>query len=208
MKKYSHLVFDIDGTLLDSRQADLQALQDTLMELQGRRVPIEQLEFAFGIPGEVSLRQLGITDIQQANRLWNLNVEKYMDKMTLFSGISHLLQQLKAQGFRLGIVTSRERQEYASAFSNQFEEAAWFDTVICVEDAPHPKPHPAPLMAYLSQTGIRAQEALYIGDTLYDSRCAQGAGVDFGLAQWGCIASHSIPAAYTFGSPQEVLNVV
>lgn len=78
-------------------------------------------------------------------------------------------------------------------------------TVICVEDTPRPKPYPDPLLTYLNATRIHAEDALYIGDTLYDCQCAQNAGVDFWLAAWGNAATQEIPADYIFKRPADVL---
>ena len=80
--------------------------------------------------------------------------------------------------------------------------------MICVEDTPRPKPYPDPLQTYLNTARIHAEDALYIGDTLYDSLCAQNAGVDFGLAAWGNAAVQEIPADYLFKRPADVLSLL
>ena len=58
---------------------------------------------------------------------------------------------------------------------------------------------------YLNTARIHAEDALYIGDTLYDCLCAQNAGVDFGFAAWGNAAVQEIPADYIFNMPEDVL---
>jgi phosphoglycolate phosphatase-like HAD superfamily hydrolase len=49
-----------------------------------------------------------------------------------------------------------------------------------------------------------SQDAIYIGDTAYDMKCASGAGVDFALALWGCNSPDHIKAAYYFKTPEEI----
>ena len=164
-----------------------------------------ELKFALGIPGSVALRKLGITDTERANDRWNEHLLKYRSRIRLFDGIPELLSSLNMNGYKLGIVTSKTRNEYTADFAAPFALSDYFGTVICVEDAPRPKPFPEPLLAYLNVSDINAGDAVYIGDTVYDSQCAKNAGLDFGLAAWRNAAAQGIPADYIFKSPVDVL---
>ena len=206
MKKYKHILFDIDGTLIDTEEAILRSLQDTVREMLHKDIEMQELKFALGIPGSVTLRKLGITDTACANDRWNEHLLKYKSRIRLFDGIPELLDSLKTNGCKLGIVTSKTRNEYAADFAAPFFALSdYFGTVICVEDAARPKPYPAPLLTYLNTARINAEDAVYIGDTLYDCQCAQNAGVDFGLAAWGNAEAQEIPANYLFKTPADVL---
>lgn len=205
--KYKHIIFDIDGTMLDSEYANLTALQKVIEKIQGRTVKIPELNFASGIPAEVALKQLGIEDTQKANYLWNIYTKELAHTMQLFKGIKELVINLKNKGIRLGIITSKNKTEYLSDFSH-FGLDSYFDTIICVEDSIAPKPSPEPMFAYLRKALANPHEVLYIGDTLYDSNCAIDAGVDFGLALWGYKSASRITATYHFKMPQEVINLI
>ena len=205
MKKYKHILFDIDGTLIDTEEAILQSLQDTVREMLHKDIGRHELKFALGIPGSVALRKLGITNTERANDRWNEHLLKYRSRIRLFDGIPELLNSLNMNGYKLGIVTSKTRNEYAADFAAPFALSGYFSTVICVEDAPRPKPFPDPLLTYLNTARINAEDAVYIGDTVYDSQCAKNAGLDFGLAAWGNAGAQEIPANYLFKTPADVL---
>lgn len=203
MTDYRHIIFDIDGTLLDTESAILLSLKDTIFEMLHKDIPQEELKFAFGIPGETALRALGIKNTLSANRKWNECLSKYKQSIKLFDGIPELVRELKSEGYILGIVTSKDRHEFVTDFV-PFGMADYFGRIICVEDAPRPKPNPDPLTTYLTLSGINAGQALYVGDTVYDSRCAKDAGVDFGLALWGGVPSQEISADYLFRTPADI----
>ena len=92
--------------MLDTEKAILLSLQDTLFEVARKEVSLEELRFALGIPGEVALRALSISDAEPVNRLWNEKLLDYSSSIRLFKGIPELLSALKAERYALGIVTS------------------------------------------------------------------------------------------------------
>ena len=183
MLKYTHVVFDVDGTLVDSRMSALGSLQQVVGEYTGMIPPIEDLYFSTGIPGENALRQLGITDPAALAR-WRQLAGKLADRITIFPGIVKTLDLLQGLGCNLGIVSSRERGEYADEVTPLGLDP-YFPVRILVEDTERHKPEPDPMFEYLRRTGAAAAETLYVGDTIYDMKCALSASVDFALASWG-----------------------
>jgi HAD superfamily hydrolase (TIGR01549 family) len=202
--KYTHIVFDIDGTLIDTESAVLYSFQDTILELQQRNVDLPDLKFTFGIPVEAALSQLGFKDVQAGSRIWHKHLKNYISTFKVFDGIEALLKNLKAQNYQLGIITSKNREEYKNDFP-PFGLGDYFDTIISVEDSVRPKPFPDPMIRYLELTGVNKEEVLYIGDSIYDIQCAKEAKVDSGLALWGCHSIKHIYATYYFSNPRDVI---
>lgn len=84
---YKHIVFDIDGTLIDTEYAILHSLQKTLEVTLNKKIEISKLTFALGIPGENALEKLGVDNISATLELWIENMNEFSDRINIFSGI-------------------------------------------------------------------------------------------------------------------------
>lgn len=203
--KYRQIVFDIDGTLLDTEYAVLHSLQDTIMHYTGKTIPTDELTFALGITGEDALYRLGMKDISGALDLWIGKLRGYADTVTVFDGIAELLEKLSAMHLGLGIVTSKTKEEFEREFA-MFGIRHYFKTVICADDTTEHKPEPAPLLKYMELSGTGQDQMLYIGDSKYDSMCAESAGIDFALALWGS-RGREIGADYYLKRPLDLFLI-
>lgn len=202
--KYKHIVFDVDGTLMDTEKAVLCSLQEVLVEVMGKKFPMEELTFALGITGEDALKRLGIKDIPVALHRWEDILRQYADTVSVYEGVTELVEELSGIGCSLGIVTSRVRKEFDNDIGG-FGIGRYFTTIVCADDTKEHKPAAEPLLKYIELAGASRQEVLYIGDSVYDSKCAENAGVDFALAVWG---SHreTIRADYYLREPMELMQ--
>lgn len=204
---YTTLIFDIDGTLINTEQAVLKSLQKMLLNNYSRVMSQQDLGFVLGIPGAVSLRQLGIEDINYANKCWNDLMRDYQYTIHVYEGVEELLSELRKQSLLTGVVTSKTNQEFIDDFV-PFGLVRDLPYAVCADDTKQHKPYPEPLLKFLEITGAESKTSLYIGDTIYDYECARDAGVDFGLALWGCKQPDAIPAKYKFDHPQDILNLL
>lgn len=204
---YKHIIFDIDGTLLDTEHATLHSLQDTIRELQHRTLALSELGFAMFIPDKEALKQLGVSDIGRGMQVWQDHFKLHLSTVSVFKGIRELLEELRKRRYKLGIITSEGRQEYKQGFLH-FGLEGFFETVICAEDTVRHKPDPEPMKKYLQATGTSEKEVLFIGDSVYDMQCASDAGVNCGLVLWGRHSVRPIRATYYFNAPGDILNLL
>ena len=207
MKTYRHLVFDIDGTIIDSAKINMLSLQETVKELRGDVMPLEDLYFSFGIPGVRAMEILGFPEPEKAVQVWIRNYSACAERlgMPLFPGMREILERLREKGASLGIITSKLREEYDEHFEKQglLELFPW---VVTASDTPKGKPYPDPMLEYLRRTGAAPEEVLYFGDTAYDMDCARSAGVDHALVLWGCLSPEGIEATYRLDKAEEILK--
>ena len=204
--KYKHIVFDIDGTLIDTEYAVLHSLQETIRALSGREIPCSELKFALGVTGIDALQTPDIKDISYATALWDKNMCKYADTIKVFDGITGLLKNLLSLDYKMGIVTSKTREEFTHDFC-QFGISHYFKTIICADDTQEHKPNAAPLLKYVELSKTEHRKVLYIGDSKYDSISAENAGIDFALAVWGSHNKH-IRADYFLERPADLLSFI
>lgn len=204
---YNTIIFDVDGTLIDTEKAVLGSLQKMLKEDYGKHMPLEELTFVLGIPGSRSLPKLGITDIDQANGRWNQFMKDFFHEIKVFDCVKELLGTLKSRELVQGIVTSKTNEELISDFE-PFGLSGYMTHTVSADDTVKHKPNPDPLLKFLEVSGADPETSIYIGDTVYDYECARDAGIDFGLALWGCKNPERISATYNFEKPQDIIRIL
>ncbi|WP_127529370.1 HAD family hydrolase [Paenibacillus kobensis] len=206
---YTSFIFDIDGTLINTEQAILESLQQMLKANYDREMTPHDLTFVLGIPGAVSLRKLGIEehDIDHAIHCWDEHMKEYQSAIHVFDGIQQLLIGLRNPSIMTGVVTSKTKEQFHNEFV-PFGLAQDLQYVVCADDTKLHKPNPEPMLKFLELSGAQTSSSLYIGDSIYDFECARSAGVDFGLALWGCKQPDAIPAKYKFEHPKDILNLL
>ncbi len=200
------VIFDVDGTLLDTEKEIIESLQRIVKEELGQEPAKEELAFCLGIPGSVTLERLGIENVEEVCNRWNSYIDKEVKEFILYSGIKETLDELQQRGVQVGVVTSRNKEEVDSAFI-PLGLMKYMEHIVCCDDTTKFKPHPEPILKYLELSSIDPSNALYIGDTIYDKQCAQGAGVKFALALWGAKYPEKIGGDYLLESPSDVMKL-
>ena len=128
--------------------------------------------------------------------------------MQVFSYIKETFQMLHAKGIQLGLVTSKTQEEMKNEFDH-FNLNQYFDIQITASDTKLHKPFPDPIQKAIDELGIKKEETIYIGDSLYDMQSAKASGIAFGLAKWGAKNIEKFQSVdIIIDSPQEILDLL
>ena len=197
MKSYTDIVFDIDGTLLDTERTGVLSLLQTVKELTGREMTYEEGYEYFGTPSARASRELGCSDAAHFAEVWEEHFQELMYLVKPFPGVEELLIDVKKAGRRVGVVTSRSRFEF-SYDPTMRRWGAFFNKVVCSEDSERHKPFPDPMLTYMKAVGAVPETTLFVGDTVHDWQCGHAAGCDFAHADWFARGEQGIRAEYRF----------
>lgn len=203
---YKYLIFDIDGTIIDTEKAVIGSLQKLLKVETGMDYPADELSFVLGIPGSVALKRFNIADIDKACLKWNEYLKEFYNSIRVFPDLEELIKHLHDLKIKTGIVTSKTKQELLDDFY-PFGLHDYFDYIVCADDTIRHKPDPEPILKCLELAQASPAETIYIGDTSYDMQSAHHAGVDFALALWGT-KNPNLNAKIKLSHPKELLDIV
>jgi HAD superfamily hydrolase (TIGR01549 family) len=171
------IVFDWDGTLVDTLPAMLDA-NARVLEEYGLPFDDERYRAAYIPDWRVMYLRLGVPEsaIEAAGARW-LELYSAIETLQPFAGAEAALRRLSAAGHVMGIVTAGDRP----VVEDQLERFGFSELLpvrVCGDDDIAAKPHPAPLLRALEQLGVleRAEHATYVGDAPDDMRLAKAVG--------------------------------
>lgn len=185
--RYETVLFDLDGTLIDSGAAILASFHHATQTVLGRRYEDDVIMASVG--GHGIRRQMAAFDEDRVDDLVAAyrahNMELYRD-IRLFPGIEPVLAQLRDSGRSLGVVTVKSRITVDLTFE-LLPLGEYFEAVVNGDDVTEHKPHPAGLELALEQLGADAGTAAYVGDSPFDLQAAKAAGMGAIGVTWGRI---------------------
>jgi HAD superfamily hydrolase (TIGR01509 family) len=175
------VIFDIDGTLVDSNDAHAQSWVDTFAEA-GYNVPFEVVRPLIGMGGDKLLpKTIGIRhDSEEGKKLSARRSaifrQKYLPHLRPLEGSRALVMRVRADGLKPVVATSANHEELQGLLKAA-EVADLMEEKATASDAKRSKPDPDIVEAAIEQAGIEAADLVMIGDTPYDVEAALRAGV-------------------------------
>lgn len=205
MKTYQAVLYDIDGTLLDTVNMNMYPLLRIIREERGEEWELADVVKFMAYPGMKVMEELGIHDPETTYQRWVRYVNEYEQGATPYPGMVETLEALEKRGVRQAVVSSKMRAQYRIDVEGQGLDR-YMETAVLEEDTQRHKPHPDPLLECLERMELAPGQALYVGDTPSDSLAAQAAGMDFAYARWNGVDYGSVAcAAYVLHTPQDLL---
>jgi pyrophosphatase PpaX len=207
------VLFDLDGTLIDSVRLILDSYHHTLAThglpprtdeewLAGVGTPLT-VQFAAWQHDTRMLETLIAT-----YREYNL---KHHDRMvTVYPGVVDVVQSLKDRGIATGLVTSKNRSGAVRGLTLAKLEAL-MDVLVCADEVDNPKPHPEPVEKAVRLLGANPRSTVYVGDSIHDMRSGRAAGVRTAAVLWGPFGRSHLEGAepdYWLERPEELLALV
>ena len=220
------ILFDLDGTLIDTTELILYCFNHAWQTVCGRTHLAEVYIATMGIPLKDAMRRLlaiddgfrpeEIDEVRAAGFVESLvreyrscNARNHDRLARPFPGMSLVVATLRERGYALGVVTSKSRQfaERGLRLCGLWE---FMNVFISMDDTLRHKPHPEPLLLALERLQVDPQQAAYVGDSRHDMQAGRAAGVRTVAALWGPVPSSEleleIPTALAHG-PEQLLEM-
>ena len=186
-------VFDLDGTLIDSAPDIAAAVNKMMTRFAQERLPVEYIETFIGDGSRSMLSRIfadkGIeyTDSQLDDYLreyMRLYEQEPTNRTLFFPDVRKDLDSLHKNGIKLGICTNKPHT-LTTLVLQSLKIDHLFDFVLGADAVQRRKPHKQHLLSVIEGLGIAPHDAVYVGDTDIDLKCAKSAGVRFFLVKWG-----------------------
>jgi pyrophosphatase PpaX len=185
--RFPTVLFDLDGTVVDSGAIILASMRHATREVLGREYTDAELMKTVGGPGLEA--QMVAIDPDRAEELVDVyrahNIPLH-DQLEACVGMGDVLERLHAEGRRLGIVTAKRRDTAELAFAT-VPLGHLFEVIVGGDETEHHKPDPEPLVLGAERLRADPAETAYVGDSPFDIRAAKAAGMYAVAVTWGRI---------------------
>ncbi|MDX6541544.1 MAG: pyrophosphatase PpaX [Gaiellales bacterium] len=192
---YSTVIFDLDGTLIDTVPLIVASHRHALATVLGRELPEAELREGIGRP---LLEQMRVFDEARAQELFDVyrefNHRVHDDYVRVFEGMLELCDELRARGIPVAVATSKMLDAVLLAYGIVPGLEERIDAMVTIENTATHKPGPEPITHALELLGRGPEGAVYVGDAPSDLRAARAAGVAGIGVTWGAFSSESLAA--------------
>ena len=211
------VIFDFDGTIMDTNDVIIGSWQHVYKTLRGEEGDLEYILSTFGEPLEYSMEksfpEVSVEESVKIYRDWHR--ERFVDMIKLFPGITEMLQEIKARGYKTAIASSRLRFTLHQGI-DKYDLGKYFDTVVAVEDAENGKPAPDIVLNTLERLDSEPETSIMVGDSRLDILCAHNAGVPCVLVGWSATLAGKTKEDFAPGEapdfmihkPAELLDII
>jgi pyrophosphatase PpaX len=185
--RFPVVLFDLDGTVVDSGSIILASMRHATREVLGRDYSDEELMQTVGGPGlEAQMHALAPEHVERLVDVYRAHNEPLHDGLEACAGMEDALVRLNEEGRTLGVVTAKRRSTVELAFA-RVPLGHLFQTIVGGDETDRHKPDPAPLLLAAERLRADPAETAYVGDSPFDVRAAKAAGMFAVAVTWGRI---------------------
>lgn len=182
-----NILFDLDGTLLDTNELIIQSFQHTYKTHLNKQVDREYIIKNFGEILKITLdRDFGEYSDEAIKTYRSFQVGNFEKLITIQSGVKEGVIELHKQGYKLGVVTSRLNDSALRGLKH-FGLMDYFECIIGAADTELHKPDPTPAFLALDKMGGNPSETLFVGDSPFDILCGKNAGIASVIVGWSAL---------------------
>lgn len=205
------IIFDFDGTLMDTNEIIRLSLNELSLKYKGKPLSQRDLLTVWGQPLEKQMAGIGGGDVNEMIEFYRDFYNRHRDGLTrIFNGVEDMLRSLSSEGVSMGIVSSKGTGGIRHGLE-KFNLSKYFSVVLSKYDVQRHKPDPEGLVKAMALLGSSSSDTLYVGDSLHDLQAAKNAGLPFVLVAWSAADLESLKALhpnYVIETPAELLDIV
>lgn len=185
MSNINTILFDFDGTVMNTNDIILNSWQHTFKTITGKEGDPEVIQSNFGDTLEKSIINFFPDfSVEEAKKIYrSYQVDKFADSISPFPGMIELIRELKEKEYKIAVVTSRLRNTTMEGL-RKYELDKLFDVIVTMDDCTKHKPDPEPALIALKKLNSKPEETMMLGDSKFDIACANNAGVTSALVGW------------------------
>ena len=192
------ILFDLDGTLIDSIELILNSARHAFIGFEGRAPTHEEWRAGIGRPLRTVLREYAAGDDAETDRLFqryrDYQLEHHDRLIRPYAGIVETVQWMARAGYPMALVTSKADWMAEKALVHVGLDRL-IPTIVGCDTCVNHKPHPEPVERALALLGVRADNAIFVGDSPHDVESGRAAGVVTVGVAWGAFTAAELKAS-------------
>lgn len=183
--RYKTILFDLDGTLLDTNELIISSFMHTLTSfLPERTISRDEIIQSMGGTLYDILATYAPDRVEEMVQVYReYNIRQHDEMVVAFPYVVEVIKELHHKGVKMGVVTTKQRSTVEMGLK-LCDLSPYMQAVVTIQDIENPKPHPEPVLKAMALLGAIPESTLMVGDSSVDIEAAQRAGIDSAGVVW------------------------
>ncbi|WP_430884590.1 HAD family hydrolase [Fusibacter sp. JL216-2] len=207
----THVLFDFDGTLMDTNDLIVEALRASALKFRGKDIEEDELQKILGKPLMVQMTELDPEHAEEMDAYYRTYYRARRDAYTKeFDGIREMLDTLLEMGLKMGIVSNKGTSGIEHGLTS-FDLHKYFNSTVSADDVIKRKPDPEGIFKALKVLDGKPENTLFIGDSAHDIESGKNAGAKTVLVGWTILDRKRLMEScpdHLVETPAEIVDIV